>query len=847
MTYGSGPAPTNTPTPTNTPSGPTDTPTPTNTPGPTPGITVTSPASGATVDPIAGFQVSGETTNLPSGATVLVRLLNANGETLGEQGVVPVAGQTWVLTSQKTASNVNTTGNGSITAFLILSGTTVAQTSPIPLNFTGSPSPAITITAPTSGTTVNINAPVAVSGTVAGLPGGTSVLVQAFVNGNPNPVGQTTITPGASTWSANLSFGVAVSNGAGGYLIAYAISGNVAIATSNTVNVFWGAPNANPVVQITNPPQGTVLPIGSVFQVSGIANNVYGNTVTVRALDTLGNILAQQATTTIPNSNTWQVLLTVNNIAAGTPGRVFAFATSPQTGAIVASSTVNVSYGAACLVRTDWPILVVQARDTLLRIAQRVGSTVTELAYANCLPDANLVYVGQQLRVPRLPTTPQPTPVTLRIIAPVENAVIDTTQPVTITGAGRSLIGNNLIVRALDANGNQLAQQTVSPGPADASGESQWQVSLNVLVPNTTQGTLYAFVQSPTGSVLADALLDVTFLSPNAQGAQQLIITQPTSNASVTPSGQLPISGQVFGQIDGDVYVRVLDSQGNVLTEVQATLTPPDAQGNSTWQALVTLNVQPGIRGTIYAYVPAPFDTAPAIAAAVNVIFGQPTNSPFVTITNPLPYATLDTTAPILVAGQGGALFEGNVVVRALDTQGNVLAEGSTTINAPNAGTGGSGPWQIPLQVNVAQGTRGSLVAFSTSAQNGSIVAFASIYVTFGDPTHTDNFVRINAPLPGTLVDPSQTLMIAGTADRRNSSSVKVQIVDDQGNVLVEQPRNLNPALEGDFGIWQMLVELRSMAPGTHLRIVAMTTSRYDGSTLATDSVDMIVGAPSTQ
>jgi hypothetical protein len=87
--------------------------------------------------------------------------------------------------------------------------------------------------------------------------------------------------------------------------------------------------------------------------------------------------------------------------------------------------------------------------------------------------------------------------------------------------------------------------------------------------------------------------------------------------------------------------------------------------------------------------------------------------------------------------------------------------------------------------------------------------------------------------------------MIAGTAAQGNSNVVTVQIVDERGNILVEQPRNLNPSVEGTFGVWQMLVELRSMSAGTRLRINALTTSRTDGSTLATDSVDITVGQPS--
>ena len=87
--------------------------------------------------------------------------------------------------------------------------------------------------------------------------------------------------------------------------------------------------------------------------------------------------------------------------------------------------------------------------------------------------------------------------------------------------------------------------------------------------------------------------------------------------------------------------------------------------------------------------------------------------------------------------------------------------------------------------------------------------------------------------------------MIAGTADRSNGNTVKVQIVDDQGNVLVEQPRNLNPSLRRRLRHLADADRAAQYAAGTHLRIIAMTTSRFDGTTLATDSVDIIVGAPS--
>ena len=62
---------------------------------------------------------------------------------------------------------------------------------------------------------------------------------------------------------------------------------------------------------------------------------------------------------------------------------------------------------------------------------------------------------------------------------------------------------------------------------------------------------------------------------------------------------------------------------------------------------------------------------------------------PYIQIDKPIQGATLDLSSPIMVSGVGRGLFEGKVGVQALDAGGNVLAEQPTTIQSPNAGTGG--------------------------------------------------------------------------------------------------------------------------------------------------------------
>lgn len=69
------------------------------------------------------------------------------------------------------------------------------------------------------------------------------------------------------------------------------------------------------------------------------------------------------------------------------------------------SSGVQPPTRVGCTVRADWPVYVVASGDTLGSIARRVNSTVGELSTANCLANANAIFTGQSLRVPRTPVT----------------------------------------------------------------------------------------------------------------------------------------------------------------------------------------------------------------------------------------------------------------------------------------------------------------------------------------------------------------------------------------------------------------------------------------------------------
>ncbi len=88
----------------------------------------------------------------------------------------------------------------------------------------------------------------------------------------------------------------------------------------------------------------------------------------------------------------------------------------------------------SCAARADWNFsYTIQTGDTLFKIAQVFGVSVSELQQANCITDANQIQVGQLLRVPRpIPTaSPQTTIQPTNTLAPTAinpNLRADSTQ-----------------------------------------------------------------------------------------------------------------------------------------------------------------------------------------------------------------------------------------------------------------------------------------------------------------------------------------------------------------------------------------------------------------------------------
>lgn len=108
-----------------------------------------------------------------------------------------------------------------------------------------------------------------------------------------------------------------------------------------------------------------------------------------------------------------------------------------------------------CEPRKDWKLrYTVQRDDALARIAERYGTYVDELVAANCLTDANVIVIGQELRVPgdaqpveQIECTPW------EVLTPIDNA-LDISGEGSITLNWRGPRSPRNLIRIVRPNGS---------------------------------------------------------------------------------------------------------------------------------------------------------------------------------------------------------------------------------------------------------------------------------------------------------------------------------------------------------------------------------------------------------
>jgi heat shock protein HslJ len=328
-----------------------------------------------------------------------------------------------------------------------------------------------------------------------------------------------------------------------------------------------------------------------------------------------------------------------------------------------------------------------------------------------------------------------------------------------------------------------------------------------------------------------------------APGQAMIAITEPDQGQVVEIDKPVRVSGKGVGLPEGNVVVEALDWQGNLLAQVPTTMQGQDVGtgGQGTWATELSIEVEPGTAGTIRAYSTSPKDGSVIAEDVVEVSLGRTAAlQPYIRIEEPTQGALLDITGPVGVRGSGAALPEGNVVVEALDAQGNVLDRQPTTMQGPDVGTGGEGTWSTELTIEVEPGTAGRIRAYSPSPSDGSIIAEDSVEVSLGQTPAVESYLKIDSPAQGTTLDVTKPVQVSGSGAGLPEGNVVVVAADQDGNVLAEQPTTLQGPDVGTGGEGTWSVELAVPASGQMPGyLAAYSTSPKQRDFVATDHIQV--------
>ncbi len=247
----------------------------------------------------------------------------------------------------------------------------------------------------------------------------------------------------------------------------------------------------------------------------------------------------------------------------------------------------------------------------------------------------------------------------------------------------------------------------------------------------------------------------------------------------------------------------------------------------------------------------------------------------------------------VTVNGTATALPENTVVVQAVSIDGAIFGQEIATVNAE---AGGSGDWQVALQLRTAPGTPGQIVAFATSPESGTPIASAAVNVVFGaapdepaapttepqpelpiaptqepepelpvEPTEEPEpelpvapteepepelpiaptvepdaaTIKIRIPQEGEVVSPVEIVLV-GDGEGLPENNVAVRAVTDAGDTVGQGTATVDAPL-GQAGEWRTSIFV-NVEPGTTGRIVALAPSPADGTIVAQDSIQVTYG-----
>ena len=388
----------------------------------------------------------------------------------------------------------------------------------------------------------------------------------------------------------------------------------------------------------------------------------------------------------------------------------------------------------------------------------------------------------------------------------------------------------------------------------------------------------------------------------SAQGSPYITITTPAPGAQIAnPEAGVPVTGTA-GFLNDVVTVQALNASNQVVA--QTTTNNPQPEG----QWAVTLQVPYTGSGRIvalsgnnqtqsidaYAEVYVTFGSAPTAVPPTSVPTAV-TQPPTIVITNPQNGGTANvTTGTLTVTGTAANVFENNIIVQVRDSYSRTLVQTATTANA-------SGAWTATLSLLIANGTTGSIRAWSQSPADGSVMAESLVNVTFssactprtdwpvyivqpgdtlygiavkvgsttaeltaanclpnpnvlfvGSPLYVPRLpstpsaeppqVTITTPGPNATVNAGAVLAVTGFSSGVPAGNTWVRAIDLTGAVLAEQLVTVTQTPASGPWTWQAALDASGIPAGARLTVYAYAVNPDDGRVLAAASNPITFG-----
>ncbi|MCA9884937.1 MAG: hypothetical protein KC708_18300 [Anaerolineae bacterium] len=215
----------------------------------------------------------------------------------------------------------------------------------------------------------------------------------------------------------------------------------------------------------------------------------------------------------------------------------------------------------------------------------------------------------------------------------------------------------------------------------------------------------------------------------------------------------------------------------------------------------------------------------------------------FIDMTSPADYSAVEGTS-FTVSGTGAGLFEGNVIVEVTAPEGDTIFQGATVLQAEELGA--VGDWSIDIDLGeLESNTKIFVTAYSTSPEDGSTVAYDSLYLNANSQFGL-RYVDITTPYFSAGVNHSP-LLIEGMAGGAFENNIIVEVRDfDSKDVLAEGPATVQT--EDFAGSGPFSLELAFDAePGQSIEVYAYQPSMADGETVEVSDIEFAIVSPLAQ